>query len=179
MDLSDFGNWKDIEGYPHYAVSDQGFVVSKRKMHILHGSLCGAGYELVSLFADGTRKREYIHRLVAREFLDNPDNLKEVDHIDRNKCNNSVDNLRWCSRSANNINKEKKGNTSSAFKGVTWHKQRHKWKAAISIEGKSKHIGLFESEVQAAVAYNNAAICHFAEFACLNVIPLGSITVEN
>ncbi len=175
MFFSEFGNWKDIEGYPNYGVSDKGFVLSKRKMRVLRGCFCGAGYEVVSLFADGVRKCEYIHRLVAREFLDNPNNLTEVDHIDRNKCNNSVDNLRWCSRSENNSNRGKKENTSSPFKGVTWHKQRQKWKASVSITGQSKHLGLFESEVQAAVAYNNAAIQHHAEFACLNVIPIENV----
>ncbi len=175
MDPSKFGNLKDIEGYPDYMASDQGFVVSKRKMCILSGALCGAGYEVVSVFADGIRKRDYVHRLVARAFLDNPDNLKEVDHKDHNKRNNNIDNLRWCSRSGNNINREKKVGTSSSFKGVTWHKQRQKWKAAITIQGRSKHLGLFVSEVQAAIAYNNAAIQHFAEFACLNTIPIESV----
>jgi hypothetical protein len=175
MDLSEFGNWKNIEGYANYMVSDLGFVMNNKTLRILRGLSSGAGYEAVSLFADGVRKREYIHRLVACEFLDNPNNLTEVDHVDRNKCNNSVDNLRWCSRSENCSNRGKKENASSSFKGVTWHKQRQKWQAAISVEGKSKHLGLFESEVQAAVAYNNAAIQYYAEFACLNVIPIDSI----
>jgi hypothetical protein len=176
MDLSEFGNLKDIEGYPDYMASDRGFVLSKRKMHILRGALCGAGYEVVSLFANGVRKRDYIHRIVARAFLENPDNLGEVDHKDQNKRNNSIDNLRWCSRSANNSNREKKkADASSSFKGVTWHKQRQKWKAAISIQGHSKHLGLFADETQAAIAYNNAAIKHFAEFAHLNVVPIDRV----
>jgi hypothetical protein len=77
------------------------------------------------------------------------------------------------------MNKSKQANTSSNYKGVYWNKQAQKWHVQIQVDGKKKYIGLFLSEIQAAIAYNNAAICYFAEFACLNVIPLDSITAEN
>jgi hypothetical protein len=73
------------------------------------------------------------------------------------------------------MNKSKQANTSSNYKGVCWHKQSQKWQVKIRVDGKLKHIGMFVSEVQAAIAYNNAAICHYAEFACLNVIPIETV----
>ncbi len=179
MDLGEFGNWKNIEGYTNYMVSDQGFVMNKKTLRILQASTHTRGYHQVGLYDDKVRKFHLIHVLVANNHIDNPNGYKCVDHIDHDKTNNCVTNLRWCSSSQNSMNRSKQANATSNYKGVSWHKQSQKWCAQISVDCKRKHIGLFESEVQAAVAYNNAAICHYAEFACLNVIPLDSITVEN
>ena len=120
-----------------------------------------------------------LHRLVADAFLDNPNNHQFVDHIDRDRLHNDVTNLRWCSRSQNGMNRTKQSKPSSSnYKGVSWKTPNNKWCANIRVDGKLKHIGLFDSEVQAAVAYNNAAIQYFAEFACLNVIPVASIVTD-
>ena len=170
MDLSEHGNWKDIEGYPDYAVSDKGFVLSKRTMKMLKGCIDSVGYRVLNLYENKVRGHYRIHVLVASAHLDKPDGHTCVDHIDRNKLNNDVSNLRWCSYSQNGINKSKLLSVKTSFcKGV--FKQAQKWIAQISLDGKRKHIGSFESEVQAANAYNNAAIIHFKEFACLNKIP--------
>lgn len=59
------------------------------------------GYLSVSLRKDGKQKRFYVHRLVAEAFIENPMNLREVNHIDENKSNNNVSNLEWCSHSYN------------------------------------------------------------------------------
>ncbi len=175
MDLSDFGNWKDIEGYTNYMVSDQGFVMSKKALKMLKVSFDHQGYHHVCLYEDKTKKTHKLHNLVAKTHIDNPNGYTCVDHIDHDKTNNYVANLRWCSSSQNSMNRSKQSNTTSNYKGVSWHKQGQKWRATIRVDGKLKHIGLFENEVQAAVAYNNAAIQYFADFACLNVIPIESI----
>ncbi len=179
MDLGEFGNWKNIEGYTNYMVSDQGFVMNKKTLRILQASTHTCGYHQVCLYEDKVKKAHKIHTLVANNHIDNPNGYKCVDHIDHDKTNNCVTNLRWCSPTQNSMNKSKQANTTSTYKGVGWHKQAQKWCAQISVNGKPKHLGYFTNEIQAAVAYNNAAICHYAEFACLNVIPIESITVEN
>lgn len=103
--------WKDITDYEGlYQVSNLGRIKSfrestkfgKQKELILKPSLINSGYEVVSLYK-GKRKRKFqVHRLVASEFLDNPDNLPCVNHKDENKLNNCVDNLEWCSYLYNN-----------------------------------------------------------------------------
>ena len=114
-----------------------------------------------------------IHRLI---FLYHHGFLPEfLDHIDGNRLNNSVDNLRGATSQENNRNvkKHKSMNgkaTSSEFKGVYWHKRDKKWQAQIRIDGKKKHLGSFDSELKAAKAYNNAGIEHFGEFVKLNDI---------
>ena len=180
MDFSEFGNWKNIEGYTNYMVSDQGFVMNKKTLRIFQASTNTSGYHKVDLREDKARKTHLIHVLVAKTHTDNPSGYKCVDHIDHDKTNNHVTNLRWCSSSQNGMNRSKQSSASSSvYKGVSWHKAAHKWHAQITLDGKLKHIGYFTSEVKAAIAYSNDAICHFAEFAFLNVIPIESISGEN
>lgn len=96
--------WKDIEGYEGlYQVSNLGRVKSlnyKRtgKERILKAGKSGYGYLQVNLYKDGNREQPLVHRLVATAFLDNPDNLPEVNHKDEDKTNNCVENLEYCSR---------------------------------------------------------------------------------
>lgn len=90
--------WKDIENYEGlYQVNELGEIKS-RKGIILKPQLHKDGYFQVALYKDGIRKIFYVHRLVAKAFIPNPDNLPEVNHKDENKSNNTVDNLEWCSR---------------------------------------------------------------------------------
>ena len=99
--------WRDIKGFEgKYMVSNLGRVKSLNYNHtgkegILKGVDYGYGYLYVSLTKDGKVKQYSINRLVAQAFLENPDNLPEVNHKDEDKTNNRVENLEWCSRSYN------------------------------------------------------------------------------
>jgi hypothetical protein len=156
-------------------VSDKEFVLSKRIMRMLKGSTSSSGCQTVSLCKDKVGKSYCVHVIVACAHIDNHDGFACVDHIDHDKNNNDVSNLRWSTHSQNLMNMSKRSNTSSTYKGVCWEKQAQKWRANIRLDGKTKHLGRFENEVQAAVAYNDAAIQYFTEFACLNVIPVESV----
>ena len=113
----------------------------------------------------------YVHRLVAHDFLENPDNKQLVDHIDGNRQNNQVTNLRYATISENNRNRLKSiKSTTSRYKGVYWSKENSKWRARIEVNGKKIHLGYFDNEKEGAEAYNNAAIELFGEFANLNII---------
>lgn len=92
--------WKDIENYEGlYQVNELGEVKSKGR--ILKPRPNGVGYFQVALYKNGIRKDFYVHRLVAKAFIPNPDNLPEVNHKDENKSNNTVENLEWCSAEYN------------------------------------------------------------------------------
>ena len=87
-------------------------------------------YLQVYLYENKNRNTYRVHRIVAKEFIDNPENRSYVDHIDHNKQNNCVNNLRWCSKSENGMNRNKQRKPcSSNFKGVSWHKHKHRWSA--------------------------------------------------
>lgn len=66
------------------------------------GCTWARGYKVVVY----KKKRYKVHRLVAETFIDNPDNLPFIDHIDRNPTNNSLENLRWASCQTNNLNRD-------------------------------------------------------------------------
>ena len=108
---------------------------------------------------------------MAREFLDNPNNKKCVDHINHNKTDNHVWNLRWCTHSDNNRNVTKQQNTSSMYLGVSWHKLKNKWICRVrDKDGKLKHLGYFLNEKDAGLAYNKYVSANFPEFCKLNQI---------
>lgn len=94
--------FKDIKGYPNYQISNKGRVWNVRTQRMLKPSQKENGYYQINLVAiNGKRKKEYIHRLIALTFIDNPNNYTEVNHIDRDKGNNVLENLEWCDRKHN------------------------------------------------------------------------------
>ena len=97
--------WKDIEGYEGlYQVSDMGNVKSLVSNKNLKPYTTSFGYLQVNLSKDGKKKTFKVHRLVARAFIENPENKEEVDQIDTNRTNNRVTNLRWVTRKENQNN---------------------------------------------------------------------------
>lgn len=95
--------WKPVVGYEgHYQVSNFGRVKSIKfgKEIILKQNIRG-GYYIVNLSKNGIVKTYLVHRLVAEAFIDNTDNLPQVNHKDENKLNNNVDNLEWCTHEYN------------------------------------------------------------------------------
>ena len=93
---------------------------------------------------------------------------QEVDHIDHNGLNNQRENIRLCSRAQNQMNQQKQKNTSSQFKGVSWHKQDKKWRTRITHRGQEIFLGLFKNERVAARTYDKKARELFGEFAKTN-----------
>ena len=93
---------RDIPGFEGlYAVTSCGKVWSYITKKFLKPELLENGYHRVCLVNGGERHRFRVHTLVARTYLDNPNNYTEVNHLDGNKTNNCVNNLEWCSHSAN------------------------------------------------------------------------------
>lgn len=93
-----------------------------------------------------------------------------VDHKKHNTLDDRIENLRPATRSQNLINRTSSKNSTSKYLGVSFHKLANKWCANIFIDKKLKHLGYFIIEMEAALAYNEAAKIHFGEFANLNVI---------
>ena len=99
--------WKDIKGYEDlYQVSNLGRVKSLNyrktgKEKILKNVKDKDGYFQIHLCKNGRAKHFKIHRLVAKTFIPNPDNLQQINHKDEDKQNNRIDNLEWCTQSYN------------------------------------------------------------------------------
>ena len=105
--------FRPVKGYDNYLIHKDGRAFSKRrrggggycKMHVNK-----QGYLFFSIeYKNQKPIKMLLHRALALTFIDNPDNYEVVDHIDRNRQNNSLENLRWCSQSLNCRNVEVKG----------------------------------------------------------------------
>lgn len=92
---------KLIKDYENYWIYDTGEVYSETTKQFLRGSIGEHGYKYYRLSKNNKKKMFYGHRLVAEAFLDNPNNLPVVNHIDGNKLNNNLDNLEWVSYTDN------------------------------------------------------------------------------
>ena len=108
------------------------------------------GYVRINI---GLGKIRFAHRL-AWVYYYGLSPLGEIDHINGNRSDNRISNLRDVSRSENQWNQRKaQKQTSSGFLGVGWHPQSKKWQASIQVKGKSKYLGLFDDPALAHEAY--------------------------
>lgn len=161
--------YEDIEGYEGiYGVTEAGGVFaytrlrisSKGKVgivwqHVIRQST-GRGYKKVSLYKDGQRKTFFVHRLVAKAFLSNPEDLPMVNHKDFNKANNNVSNLEFVTARGNSLYSSMAAVHSSQYVGVTWCKSRNKWQAQYQVGRKKVFLGRYVTEIEAHEAYSNA-----------------------
>jgi hypothetical protein len=162
-------HWASIDGYTNYQVSWWGRVRNTKTGRILKPGLDTGGYQHVALYKNKKAKTIKIHRLVAREWVGNPEEKRCVDHVDGIRTNNNWENLRWATHSENSRNMKRHTDGSSIYKGVGYNKALNKWQAQMHTNGKQTYLGLFANEREAAEAYNAAAVLHYKEFAKLNV----------
>ena len=146
-------DWKQITDYLNYSISNYGNVRNNKTGKILKACLNSKGYNCVCLCNNG-KKTFKIHKLVGEAFLEKSEENIIIDHIDRNTLNNNVTNLRYVTYQINNRNTTKKKNCSSIYKGVSWYKQDKKWEANINIDRKKIHLGRYNTEDEAGIAYN-------------------------
>lgn len=106
--------WVVVDGFPDYLVSNFGRVksigrttvrrdgITSRKKELIKKQCKTRGHLVTRLWRNGTSKCLYVHRLMAKAFIPNPENKPHINHKDGNKNNNSLSNLEWCTPSENN-----------------------------------------------------------------------------
>lgn len=167
--------WKDVPGYDgHYQISDKGLVCVKKKgyWYLRMNQLTQGYYRLVLKNPKTGKKRcEAIHRLMYAAFTGIDLKGKALDHIDRNRTNNSLGNLRIATPAQNVQNQTKwLKKCRSKYKGVCWAAYTNRWRAYIKTNGKMISLGYWASEEDAALEYNKKAKELFGDYACFNVI---------
>tara|TARA_R100000781_G_scaffold100743_1_gene64247 strand:- start:408 stop:890 length:483 start_codon:yes stop_codon:yes gene_type:complete len=141
-------------GYENeYSINQDGVVISKRKNREMKTWINkGTGYRFITLYnSNGVKKHYSIHRLVALNFIDNPNNYPMCDHINMDKEDNNKYNLRWVTCSANNRNKTFV-KTHNLPRGV-FKTSSGKYGSQIWRDKKKKYLGCFETEEEAGNAY--------------------------
>ncbi|TXK26546.1 hypothetical protein FVR03_21730 [Pontibacter qinzhouensis] len=153
--------FKDIPGFEGiYQVSNFGRVKSLKfnKVKMLILTLDAAGYPRTGLSVNGKYKSYKVHRIVAQVFIPNPDNKPFLDHINGNRADNRIENLRWVSHRENGRNQtvHRSNKGTSKFYGVSWHTRDEIWISQIKIGYQNLYLGCFKQEEDAAKAYDKA-----------------------
>ncbi len=156
--------YKPIEGYENYEISNFGNLKNIKTNTMKLPSLDTHGYKIIMLYKNNKGLKKYIHRLVGQTFIENPENKTCIDHIDRNKTNNHVSNLRWATSSENNMNVGIRKHNTSNCTGVVYNKRVSKWIVYIQINGKMKYYGYHSDFDEAVKIRKNIEKIHFKEF---------------
>jgi hypothetical protein len=110
-------------------------------------------------------RHEFAHRVAWALFYGRiPE--KSLDHINGVRDDNRISNLREATCAQNLRNVRKHRDNSSNYKGVSWSSKSQKWRSVIFVNGKQKHLGLYNNAEDAHKQYMSHAILHFGEFAC-------------
>ena len=157
-----------IKDYPKYEVSNHGNVRNKKTGRILQLQVDLKGYLYAHIRGYNIDKKCKVHRLVALVFIDNPEKKAQVDHIDGNRKNNHVSNLRFVSNQENGMNKKIMKNNTSGITGIYFHEKSNKWKSLIRVNKILIYLGNFDSKQDAIHARKKAQDLYFGEFQKFN-----------
>ena len=182
----DLSQAKEIQGFPDYFIfpDNRGVWSNKSNRFLKDDPPKGSEYKSVKLYNKNEDQRIAIHVMVAQEFIgprpdEHPIKGKyDVEHCDENPFNNHVNNLSYATKDENN---RRKGPKYGRFKGVSKNDNRYKkkiWRARLQfgseedllrvVSNKSGHIGNYETEIEAAKAYDKKAYELDPKFAYLN-----------
>jgi|APCry1669193181_1035450.scaffolds.fasta_scaffold18915_2 hypothetical protein len=119
---------EELKGFSNYLINKEGQVWSKYFKRFIKPHTNTKGYFCVYICDDNKKQSNFsVHRLLGLQFIDNPNNLPIIDHIDGNRKNNCLDNLRWVDAMTNSNNRIKRGSI---------YQDKDYWRAKICINGK-------------------------------------------
>jgi hypothetical protein len=142
-----------LEKFTNYEMNQEGVLRNVKTNRTLEGSI-GKGYAQFELNQGGFKKMVLKHRLLAELFIWNPDDLPCVDHIDRNRLNNSIENLRWCSYEGNNRNRSMSNRNTSGEMNIhpCFKYGRPRWLVHFGKHSTgNQHVKLFKRDLESDV----------------------------
>lgn len=159
MDWSEYFEYRDGELF--WLVN-----TGKRRLIGLSAGVLTRGY--IQIKCQG--KQAFAHRVIWEMFHGCIPPGVFIDHIDHNRSNNKIDNLRLVTKQQNNMNRSINKENPYGYKGVYWRPDKGRFKAAIRHNSKDNFLGYYDTKEEAAAAYNTAAIEKFGQYAVLNVL---------
>jgi hypothetical protein len=138
--------------FPNYEVSNLCNVRNTKTGKFLKKYIGKNGYAYHTFSRGKYKKKKYLHRLMAEAFIENPLNKNEVNHINGQKLDNTLENLEWLTRRENQLHYFSKKNKTSQYLGVSFFKLNSKWRAYIRINRKLIILGYYKTEIE---AYNS------------------------
>mgnify|MGYP000232644080 CR=1 FL=1 len=129
--------------------------IKSRLIHKEMGRINSKGYRQIGITINGKQKQIRSHRLAWFIYYGELPNV--IDHIDKNKLNNRITNLRSCTDQENNFNRGIYSNNTSGYKGVSWNKRCKKWTSHINSNGSLIRLGSFDCPKKASKAYQAKA----------------------
>jgi len=140
----------EIVGYENYLIYEDGKVQNKKTKRYL--STCdNNGYLQVGLYQNGRHKNYKIHRLIAEHYIPNPDNKRFLDHINRDRKDNRIENLRWVDKSENGLNRGEQINNKLGIKNIHYDKLQDRFIYQKKLRGEP-HRKYFKT-LEEAIAY--------------------------
>jgi hypothetical protein len=157
--------WRDINGQGLYQASSLGRIKSLEKKivrsnrvhtlkeRILEPHVGFYGYKVVNLVINGIVRSVALHRVITETFIPNPENKRTINHKNKIKTDNQVENLEWCSDRENVSHAIMNKKKHSRYIGVTWDITKSLWVVRVRINGTRKFVGTFKDEYLAGMAY--------------------------
>lgn len=149
-----------ITDSPNFAISNLGNVLNIKKQKIIKQTVNKQGYKVVGMGG----KLKKVHRLLSLAFIDNPENKTVIDHINNDRTDNNLENLRWATMSENQNNRKISVNNLSGVKGVYFDKKTKKWRAEIMNNNNKYNLGYYNTLEDAKTARQAVANILFKEF---------------
>ena len=138
----------EIENFPNYLIYPDGRVKNKKNDKFRSQHIGSRGYYIINLCHNGIQKTHKVHRLVAMHYIANPENKEHIDHKNRNRLDNRVENLRWATRSENQQNRSMMNTNISGHKYISYDKSNNQWRFQKRINQKL-YMRCFKSKIDA------------------------------
>ena len=139
-----------IKGYENYVIFDDGVIINTETGKELKPWVdTGTGYYRIGLTKNKKHNKFYIHRLLALAYIPNPHNKDCIDHINRIRNDNRIENLRWATALENMQNKSEYNTNTSGTTNVYYNKQYDKWRYQKMINGSTHYSTMFDTPEEA------------------------------